>query len=69
MERREGAELCDLKDLDVLKGLREQEWTNESNKPRVRTARLTRAAHAGIREHTKCPRKCPSKFKHKLQFS
>lgn len=50
MERRVGAEVCNFKDLDVLKGLKEQNWTNKGNKLRVRIARRTRAAHAGIRE-------------------
>lgn len=50
MERRVGAEVCDFKDLDILKGLKEQNWTNEGNKLRVRVAQRTQAAHAGIRE-------------------
>lgn len=54
-----GAELCDFKDLDVLKGLREQDWTNEGSKLRVRIAWLTQAAHAGIREQRNVLRNVP----------
>lgn len=43
------AGLCDLKDLEVVKGLREPKQTNEGCKLRVRIALLTYAAQAGIR--------------------